>query len=156
MSMYSAPILTAIIVLLIIGYFVSVPWVIHSYRKYGFLSFWTTFVIFSFIFYALSAYFLVILPLPEVRDTCAMQTYSTQHYQLIPFYFVYEILQGSHIVWSEPSTYINFVRHSSFLPAFLNVLILFPLGVYMRYFRGKTMTVKRMLLIGFLFHFFLK
>src|SRR5690625_2416117 len=149
MSVYSAPILTAVIVLLIIGFFTAVPWAIHNYRKYGFLSFWTTFVMFSFIFYALAAYFLVILPLPEVRDTCAVQSYSTQHYQLVPFYFLYEILHGSYIVWSQPSTYINFVRHSSFLPAFLNVLILLPLGVYMSYFRGKTMTVKRMFLVGF-------
>ena len=149
MAIYSTSILTAIIVLLFIGFFTAVPWAIHSYRKYGFLSFWTSFVMFSFIFYALSAYFLVILPLPEVRDTCAIQSLDTQHYQLIPFYFIYEILQGSYIVWSDPSTYINFVRHSSFLPAFLNLLILLPLGVYMKYFRGKTMTVKRMFIVGF-------
>jgi len=154
MSIYTTPILTAIIVLLIIGFFTAVPWVIHNYRKYGFLSFWTTFVMFSFIFYALSAYFLVILPLPDVRDTCAIQSPSQQHYQLIPFYFLYEILKGSHFVWSEPSTYINFVRHRSFLPAFLNVLILLPLGVYIRYFRRNTMTIKRMMLIGFLVSLF--
>src|SRR5699024_577974 len=32
---------------------------------------------------------------------------------------------------------------------FLNIFILLPLGVYMRYFRGKTLTVKRMFFIGF-------
>src|SRR5690625_2917309 len=149
MAIYSTSILTAIIVLLFIVFFTAVTWAIHSFRNFVFLSFWTSFVMFSFIFYALSAYFLVILPLPEVRDTCAIQSLDTQHYQLIPFYFIYEILQGSYIVWSDPSTYINFVRHSSFLPAFLNVLILLPLGVYMKYFRGKTMTVKRMFIVGF-------
>lgn len=149
MSIYSTPIITAIIVLLIIGFFAAIPWVIHSYRKYGFLSIWTTIMIFSFIFYALAAYFLVILPLPESRNTCAMQSPDTKHFQLIPFYFIYEILTESYIVWSKPSTYINFFRHGSFLTAFLNVLILLPLGVYMRYFFNKTMTVKRMLFIGF-------
>src|SRR5690625_676620 len=97
MAIYSAPILTAVIVLLLIGFFTAIPWAIHSYRKYGFLSFWTSLVVFSFIFYALSAYFLVILPLHEVRDTCAIQNLDTQHYQLIPFYFIYEILLGSYI-----------------------------------------------------------
>src|SRR5699024_12182748 len=67
----------------------------------------------------------------------------------MPFDFIFEILRGSHVVWSNPATYINFVKHSAFLPAFLNIFILLPLGVYMRYFRGETMTVKRMFLTGF-------
>src|SRR5699024_6071355 len=154
MAIYSTSILTAIIVLLFIGFFTAVPWAIHSYRKYGFLSFWTSFVMFSFIFYALAAYFLVILPLPEVRDTCAIQSADTKHFQLIPFYFIYEIVQSGQIIWSDPSTYTNIVRHSAFLPAFLNVLILLPLGVYMRYFLRNTLTVKRMFLIGFLVSLF--
>lgn len=154
MSIYSTPILTAVIILLVIGHFTAVPWVIHSYRKYGFLSFWTTIVMFSFVFYALAAYFLVILPLPEVRDTCAIQSADTKHFQLIPFYFIYEIVQSGKIIWADPSTYTNIVRHSAFLPAFLNVLILLPLGVYMRYFLRNTLTVKRMFLIGFLVSLF--
>ena len=149
MSVYATPIITAVIVLLIIGFITAIPWIIHNYRKYGFFSFWTSFIIFSFVFYALSAYFLVILPLPEVRDSCGMLGYSAKKYQLIPFYFVYEILRESNIVWSQPSTYINFVRHASFLPAFFNVLILLPLGMYMRYFRGRTLSIKGMLGIGF-------
>ena len=149
MSVYSTPIIVAIIILFMIGFFTAVPWMIYNYRKYGFLSFWKTLVAFSFVFYALSAYFLVILPLPEVRDTCAMQAAGTQYFQLMPFDFIFEILRGSHVVWSNPATYINFVKHSAFLPAFLNIFILLPLGVYMRYFRGETMTVKRMFLTGF-------
>lgn len=149
LSTYSTPIITAVIVLFIIGFFTAVPWVIHNYRRFGFLSFWTTVVMVSFIFYALAAYFLVILPLPEVRDTCAMQSAGTQNYQLVPFYFLYEIFQGSHIVFSQPSTYIQFFRHGSFLPAFMNVLILLPLGVFMKYFRKHTMTIKRMFVLGF-------
>lgn len=154
MSIYATPIITAVVVLLFIGLFTAIPWLIHNYRKYGFLSFWYTLVIFSFIFYALSAYFLVILPLPEVRDTCALQEVGTNHFQLIPFYFLYEIFEESHIVWSELSTYINFFRHGSFLTSFLNVLILFPLGVFMKYFHPRTMTAIRMLLIGFLISLF--
>ena len=149
MSVYSTPIIVAIIILFMIGIFTAVPWMIYNYRKYGFLSFWKTLVAFSFVFYALSAYFLVILPLPEVRDTCAMQAAGTQHFQLMPFDFIFEILRGSHVVWSNPATYINFVKHSAFLPAFLNIFILLPLGVYMRYFRGETVTVKLMFLTGF-------
>src|SRR5699024_9069950 len=41
-----------------------------------------------------------------------------------------------------------------FLTAFLNVLILLPLGVYMRYFFKKTMTIPRTVLVGFLVSLF--
>ncbi|MEJ8778755.1 VanZ family protein [Pseudogracilibacillus sp. ICA-222130] len=44
---------------------------------------------------------------------------------------------------------LHIVRHSAFLPSLFNVFILLPLGVYMKYFFSKTMTVKRMVLIGF-------
>src|SRR5699024_10882682 len=78
-----------------------------------------------------------------------MQAAGTQYFQLMPFDFIFEILRDSHVVWSNPATYINFVKHSAFLPAFLNIFILLPLGVYMRCFRGETMTVKLMFLTGF-------
>lgn len=149
-STYFTPITAAIFALIVIGILTAIPWMIYNYRKYGFLSFWQTVIIFSFIFYALSAYFLVILPLPDVRDTCASGGLVTRYVQPIPFFFVYEILQEGTVFFSQPSTYINFIKHPAFLPAFFNLLILFPLGVYMRYFRGKQMTFMKMLGLGFL------
>jgi len=149
MTIYSTPIISAIVVLFFIGLFTIIPWLIYNYRKYGYLSSWTTIVVFSFIFYALSAYFLVILPLPDVRDTCAMQGPDKQYFQLIPFYFIYEMVQQTDVTWTAPATYMNLIRHGSFLTAFLNVLILFPLGVYLKYFFREKFTIKRMILIGF-------
>src|SRR5699024_3158706 len=149
MGAYFTPIMMAVIILIFIGFFTALPWTIHTYRKYGYFSFWTTFVIFSFVFYALAAYFLVILPLPEVQDTCAIQAADMKHYQLVPFYFLYEIIQASNIVWTKAATYINIIRHPSFLPAFFNLLILLPLGVYMRYFKGNKLKIRHMFIIGF-------
>lgn len=150
LATYFTPITAAIFALIFIGLLAAIPWLIYNYRKYGFLSFWQTIIIFSFIFYALSAYFLVILPLPEVRDTCASGGLVTRYVQPIPFFFLYEIIQESPFSWAKASSYINLIKHPSFLPAFFNLLILFPLGVYMRYFRGKSLTFKKMLVIGFL------
>ncbi|WKL04383.1 hypothetical protein Q0F98_15520 [Paenibacillus amylolyticus] len=52
--------------------FLLVPWLIYGYRKDGFFS-WSRFGIsFSFIFYILAAYCLVILPFPTtLRYLCA-------------------------------------------------------------------------------------
>lgn len=149
MGVYSFPILIAVLILFLIAVHTAIPWLIYTYRKYGYFSFWSTFIILTFIFYALSAYFLVILPLPDVRDTCAMQSADTKYFQLIPFYFVYEIFSSGNINWLQPASYINIVRHSAFLPSLFNVFILLPLGVYVKYFFSKTMTLKRMVLIGF-------
>jgi len=45
MSVYSTPIIVAIIILFLIGFFTAIPWMIYHYRKYGFLSFWKTLVV---------------------------------------------------------------------------------------------------------------
>lgn len=154
MAAYSLPITTAISVLLIFGFLIAIPWTIHSYRKYGFFSFWSTFIMFSFIFYGLAAYFLVILPLPEVRNNCALIAEGFTRYQLMPFYFIHEIFQDGSILLNKPNTYINFILHSSFLPALFNMFILFPLGVYLKYFFRNTLKVWFAALVGFLVSLF--
>ncbi|MEJ8778754.1 hypothetical protein [Pseudogracilibacillus sp. ICA-222130] len=107
MGVYSFPIFIAVFILFLLAVHIAIPWLIYTYRKYGYFSFWSTFIILTFIFYALSAYFLVILPLPDVRDTCAIQSADTKHVQFIPFYFVYEIFSSGTINWSQPATYCS-------------------------------------------------
>src|SRR5699024_1232683 len=107
MTAYSFPIFIAAFILFLIAIITAIHWLIYMYRKYGYFSFWSTFIILSFVFYCLSAYFLVILPLPEVRDTCSLQGPDTVYFQWIPLYFIYEIFSSGNIVWSQPSTYVN-------------------------------------------------
>ena len=91
MSAYFIPIQTAFIAFILLGFVLVIPWLIYSYRKYGFLSLWASIVAYSFMYYMLSALFLVLLPLPESRNTCAYQSADTVYYSLIPFSFVTEI-----------------------------------------------------------------
>ncbi len=102
----------------------------------------------------LSALFLVLLPLPDTRDTCAMQTTDTVHYSLIPFYFIADIIMSSEIVWTQPSTYAHVLKQSAFLQAAFNVLLLLPFGVYLRYFLQKKQYWKRALGLGFILSLF--
>ena len=44
---------------------IALPFLIHHYRKYGGMTFARIFLSYSFVLYALCAYFLVILPLPS-------------------------------------------------------------------------------------------
>ena len=88
MSVYLFPIKTAIIIFFPLSFLLILPWLIYSYRKYGYLSPWASLVAYSFAFYMLTALFLVLLPLPNTRDTCSLQAPGTVHYSLIPFSFI--------------------------------------------------------------------
>ena len=102
MSVYIFPIKIAFITFSLLGFLLVLPWFIYSYRKYGFLSPWASLVTYSFSFYMLAALFLVLLPLPNTRDTCSLQSPGTVHYSLIPFSFISDIIKNSSVVWSEP------------------------------------------------------
>lgn len=134
MMAYSMPILTAAIVFGIVAVAIWIPWLIYTYRKYGYLPLSVLVISFSFIFYSLAAFFLVILPLPATRDTCAMQAPNTQHYSLIPFKFTEDTLKGNWLDIKNPATYVLLFKQPAFYQTFFNFLLLLPLGVYLRYY----------------------
>lgn len=134
MMAYSMPILTAAIVFGIVAVVIWIPWLIYTYRKYGYLPLSVLVISFSFIFYSLAAFFLVILPLPATRDTCAMQAPNTQHYSLVPFKFIEDTLKGNWLDIKNPATYVLLFKQPAFYQTFFNFLLLLPLGVYLRYY----------------------
>ncbi|MBK3495909.1 VanZ family protein [Viridibacillus sp. YIM B01967] len=134
MAAYTQPIYVAMITFIFLAIVIFVPWLIYTYRKYGYLPLSTTLIIFSFVFYFITALFLVLLPLPESRNTCITQQPGTQHYSLMPFRFIADIFANSGIVLSQPATYALLVKQPAFYQAFFNFLLLLPFGVYLRYF----------------------
>lgn len=134
MSQFTTPILTAGIIFIILVFLLWIPWLIYSYRKNGVLRLSSTIISFTFIFYILSAVFLVILPLPTTRDTCAMQNPNTVHYSFIPFQFIEDIMKGQWLNLKHPATYMLLFKQSAFYQVFFNFLLLLPLGVFLRYF----------------------
>ncbi|MBW8352163.1 VanZ family protein [Bacillus sp. IITD106] len=149
MSVYLIPIQTAFIIFCLLSFFLLIPWLVYSNRKYGYLSFWASIVAYSFIFYMLSALFLVLLPLPDTRNTCALQSPDTVHYSLVPFSFIRDMINSSSVVWSQPSTYVSLLSQSAFFQAAFNFLLLLPFGVYLRYFFQQKRFWKRALGLGF-------
>lgn len=149
MSPYVFPVQTAFFIFVLIAMFLLVPWLIYGYRKDGFFS-WSRFgVSFSFIFYLLAAYCLVILPFPTTRNTCAQQAADTVYYNLVPFTFIKDIMKETPIVWSQPASYMGMIQGRAFLQVLFNVMLLMPLGVYIRYFWQKRSYWKQALLSGF-------
>lgn len=134
MDIFTQPIYFVMSVFILLAFVIWISWLIYTYKKYKLLSLSKTLISFSFIFYFFAAFFLVLLPLPEIRDTCSTQQPGTQHYSLVPFRFLSEIFENSQIVWSQPETYIYLFKQSAFYQAFFNFLLLMPFGVYLRYF----------------------
>lgn len=140
----------AMLVFPVLAFFITLPYMIINYRKYGSVNKLRTLIWYSFILYLLIMYFLVILPLPD-PDT--VHTTYTQMLNLVPFTFVFDFLKESPFQISKPATWIMSVNNATFyVPAF-NVLMLIPFGMYLRYY-FKCNFKKTLLLTALLSLFF--
>ena len=108
----------------------SLPYAIYQYRRYGSISAWKTFLVASFIFYLMCAYFMVILPLPTDR---AIYVASAQHPQLQPFHFMQQLRASGLDRIDSLSSLLAFLRLPAVYTVYFNVLLTVPFGVYLRY-----------------------
>lgn len=154
MSTYTESIFIAFFITIILSFVLFIPWLIYTYRKYGYLSMSKTIIMLSFIFYFLSALCLVLLPFPSTRDTCSLQPTDTIHSNLRLFQFVEDILKDSGVVVTNPSTWLAITKQQAFYQAFFNFLLLMPFGVYLRYFLKERRYWKRAFIISFLLTLF--
>lgn len=149
MSAYTLPIKTAMLIFPFVAFIISFILVIREYRKYGTFLFSRAVIIYSFVFYLLCAYFLVILPLPPREEVAH---YTSQCLELRPFYFVHRFLSDTVLVLKEPSTYLPALKQGVVLEPLFNVLLLIPFGVYLRYY--FKWSLKKIVLASFLLSLF--
>ncbi len=134
METYLLSIKTAFTIFLIVVTIVSIPFLLWQYKKYGYIHYFHTFVVYSLLLYGISAYCLVIFPLPATFNTCSIQKLGMQHYSLVPFTFVADFLRETNVVWGSLITYINIFKERGFIQVACNIMLLFPLGIYLRYY----------------------
>ena len=140
----------AMLVFPVLAFLITLPYMIINYRKYGSVNKLRTLILYSFVLYLLTMYFLVILPLPD-PDT--VHTTYTQMLNLVPFTFVLDFLKESPFEITKPATWALSVKDATFyVPAF-NVLMLIPFGMYLRYY-FKCSFKKTLLLTALLSLFF--
>ncbi|GGE66433.1 VanZ family protein [Priestia taiwanensis] len=137
MGAHAYPIKKAIITFPVIALALLIPFLIFQYRKYGYINKLRSVILYSLLFYSIVAFYLVILPLPKVIDTCSIQRAGTVHYQLQPFTFVQQVFLETNFSWSNPATYLGLLKERAFLQAAFNSILLLPLGVYLRYYFGR-------------------
>ena len=122
---------TAVLVFPIIAFLFTIPFILHQYHKYGSINKFRVLIIYSFILYLITIYFLVILPLPSREEVANM---TGKIVQLIPFTFIKDIIRETNFSLTDPSTYIPTLFHPSVYTFIFNIIMTIPFGMYLRYY----------------------
>jgi glycopeptide antibiotics resistance protein len=110
------------------------PFLIWQYRKYGTISFWRFFMTFSFVFYLLTAYFLIILPLPSKEYVARLAAKHYPIYNLDPSVVVKDFLHYNPLMNHGLKAWKAGLMHSTFIQPFFNIVLLVPLGFFLNYY----------------------
>ena len=127
---YIEAIKTAILIFPLIAFLFTLPFILQQYHKYGSIHKFRTLIIYSFILYMITIYFLVILPLPAIDSV----TKPDRLMNLIPFSFVNDFINKSSFIINDPNTYLKTLTSSSFYVVAFNILMTIPFGMYLRYY----------------------
>lgn len=146
---YIEPISIAFMLFPFIAFLITLPYIIHQYHKYGSVAILRVVIVYSFILYLMTCYFLVILPLPTRAEVASMTGPATQ---LIPFNFITDIANKSGLVLTDFSTYIDALTSPAVYQVLYNIILFVPFGIYLRYY--FKFSFKKTVLYSFLLSLF--
>lgn len=132
MDSYLIAIRQALVLFPVLALFFTVPYVGYNYHKYGSILSLRILIVYSFMLYLLCVYCLVILPLPSPGEAAALRGHRAM--QLIPFAFLGDIAEQSHVVWNQPGSWLTLVNNRAFLTTLFNLFMTLPFGMYLRYY----------------------
>lgn len=130
---YLSPIRASVLLFPFVVMLALIPLCIVHYRRFGYIQRGRALVFYSFLFFIVTAFFLTLLPLPEITDNFCEVHRNASIPLLVPFSFVGNILQEAA---RNPGglTLGALFANSAFFQAFFNFLLLLPFGVYLRYY----------------------
>lgn len=134
MEVYKIPIEFAFIVFPFIAFILTIPFLIHQYRKYGAIPLLKSIVFYSMILYLICAYFLVMLPLPSIESVSKMTGPTTQ---LHLFQFIEDIKVTVDFNINSFNDILTILKSSTVYTVLFNIVLTLPFGVYLRYFFKK-------------------
>ncbi|MEM8603342.1 MAG: VanZ family protein [Cyanobacteria bacterium P01_H01_bin.121] len=142
LQVYRVPIEVASLLFPLLAILLLVPICVAHYRRYGYLNPKGALAFYSFLFYSLCAYCLVIFPLPSIGSNfCQLHDFRHQ-LQLIPFHFIDDLIRTNKLAIAHVNL-ISILVSPAALVTFFNVLLLLPLGFYLRYYfqAGRNTTI---------------
>lgn len=114
----------------LVALLLAVPYALYQYRRFGAISIWKTFVVFTFILYCLCAVSLIVFPLPADHSAVVE---SARTPQLHPFHVIDQIRETTDFSLGDRSTWGPALRSSVVYEAIFNVMLTVPLGAYLCY-----------------------
>jgi len=113
--------------------FLAIPLFIFQYKFFGKFRMVKALVFYSFCLYLICTVFLVLFPLLKITDDFCDKNVYLENIQIIPFKFILDIWTKNNISWGNLNL-ISILKSQAFLQAFLNFLLLMPLGFYLNYY----------------------
>lgn len=146
---YVTSIKTALFTFPVIAFLFTIPFILNQYHKYGSIHKLRVCIIYSFILYMMTIYFLVILPLPNINEVTRP---VSEMIQLQPFAFVQDFMKETSLVISDPSTYLKALKENCFYTVIFNIFMTIPFGMYLRYY--FKCSLKKVTICSFFLSFF--
>lgn len=136
MNEYLDIIKTSVLFFPLIAFIFTIPYILIEYHKYGSIYYLRVIIIYSFILYLLTAYFLVIMPLPTIETVSKLTTPTTQ---LIPFKFIQDFINETSFCITNIHTYIKSLLEPCCYVVIYNILLCLPFGIYLHYYFKKNL-----------------
>ena len=142
MRKYLDAIMTGMAVFPLLAAVFTIPYVIHCYRKYGSILFMRVAVVYSFILYLICVYCLAILPFPSEGSVPTQQVgVNLRLFSFVPELLSTPIEAPEHL--TDAVGWLRALYTSGWYEPLFNLLMFFPLGVFLRYYfgfgKGKTL-----------------
>lgn len=126
---YLLPIRTAAVLFPLLAFLLLVPVAVVLYRRHGVMRWWAL-SFYAFVYYLITSYCLVLMPLPSASlDVC----------REYPLMRTWQLTPGNTFrdVWKEAEHRLTFgdlvLHNSAVIETGFNLLLLLPLGVFLRY-----------------------
>ena len=147
MQIYLETISEAAFVFPVLALLITLPYMLVQYHRYGAVLALRTAIVYSFVFYLLTSFFLTLLPLPDPSTL----THNAPVYLKL-FHEVDEWKQQTGFVFGDSSTYQIALKNRVLWEMIFNVALLFPFGVYLHYYFRRSFF--QTLLLSFLYSLF--
>ncbi len=129
----------------------TLPYVIYNYHKYGSVFSIRILIVYSFILYMMTVFFLTSLPLHSREYVANLQI---ARHNIQPFNFIKGILKEAPMVSDDPKTWIELLHSRTFKEYIANIIMCIPFGMYMRYYFKQNIFVS--VILSFAFSLFLE
>ncbi|MGP3639293.1 VanZ family protein [Lentilactobacillus hilgardii] len=131
MSQYVSVIYTAVILFPFLAILITLPILLVNYHRYGALPKWNIFMLYTFVFYIMCAYFLIILPLPTQSFVNQLKTPT---HNFIPFTFIIEFFKYNPFSLFHPGTWLAALKAPTVIQPAFNIFLTVPFGFYLHYY----------------------